>query len=82
MSDLNDLPASVMGAVRDIMMSNQNLFQKDLENRYAPQQHATPDEVEAVTQNNTVEVPDPAPAAVEIDVESTTTDELETPDVS
>jgi len=70
MSKLDDTPESVMAAVRDIMMKNQNLYQKDLESQFAPQQHATPDEVEAVTQNNTVEVPDPAPAAVDVDPET------------
>ena len=80
MSDLNDTPASVMGAVRDVMMQNQNLYQKDLENRYAPQQsNPTPAAAEASTPDNTVEVPDPTPPAVEIDVESVIpTDELET----
>jgi len=33
--DLKDTPESLMGAVRDIMMKNQNLFRQDLESKYA-----------------------------------------------
>jgi len=63
MPDLKDTSqiTGLMSAVKDIMMKNQNLYQKDLEAKYAPQQHATPAEVEAVTQDNTVEVPEPVP---------------------
>jgi hypothetical protein len=69
MTDLKDTSqiTGLMSAVRDIMMKNQNLYQKDLEAKYAPQQHATPAEVEAVTQDNTVEVPEPVTDPVDVD---------------
>lgn len=44
MTDLKDIPASLMSAVRDVVNSNQNLFQKDLEKRYGvsqPEQQST-----------------------------------------
>ena len=46
--DLKDTPASLMGAVRDIMMKNQNLYQQDIEAKYGKYSTipaATPDEV-------------------------------------
>lgn len=69
MPDLKDTSqiTGLMTAVKDIMMKNQNLYQKDLEAKYAPQQHATPAEVEAVTQDNTVEVPEPVTDPVDVD---------------
>lgn len=69
MPDLKDTSqiTGLMSAVKDIMMKNQNLYQKDLEAKYAPQQHATPAEVEAVTQDNTVEVPEPVTDPVDVD---------------
>ena len=73
MPDLKDNPESLMSAVRDIMMKNQNLYQQDLEakyGKYTPQTHATPDEVEAATADNTVEVPDPVVDAQDVDPET------------
>mgnify|MGYP000882245969 FL=1 len=69
MPDLKDTSqiTGLMSAVKDIMMKNQNLYQKDLEAKYTPQQHATPAEVEAVTQDNTVEVPEPVTDPVDVD---------------
>jgi len=72
MPDLKDTSqiTGLMSAVKDIMMKNQNLYQQDLESKYGnytPQQHATPDEVEAVTQNNKVEVPEPTQEPVDVD---------------
>jgi len=46
--DLKDTPASLMSAVRDIMMKNQNLYQNDVEAKYSKYSTipaATPDEV-------------------------------------
>lgn len=42
MADLKDIPASLMSAVRDVVNTNQNLFQKDLENRYGVKQPEAP----------------------------------------
>lgn len=76
MADLKDTQsqhAGLMSAVRDIMMKNQNLYQQDLEakyGKYTPQTHATPDEVEAATADNTVEVPDPVVDAQDVDPET------------
>lgn len=72
MTDLKDTSqiTGLMTAVRDVMMKNQNLYQRDLEARYGGQTHATPDEVEAVASRNTVEVPDPTSPAVDVDPEN------------
>ena len=73
MPDFKDTPESLMSAVRDIMMKNQNLYQQDLEakyGKYTPQTHATPDEVEAATADHAVEVPDPVADAQDVDPET------------
>lgn len=61
MADLKDTPESLISAVRDIMMKNQNLYQQDIERQYA--QYSTVPTPE-------VEVPDPAPEAQEFDTDN------------
>lgn len=59
MPDLKDIPASLMSAVKDVVGSNQNLFQQDLERKYGytpPQEPAVEPEVEPDT--GTEESPD------------------------
>lgn len=49
MPDLKDIPASLMSAVKDVVGSNQNLFQQDLERKYGytpPQEPAVEPAVE------------------------------------
>lgn len=75
MTDLKDTQQlqGLMSAVRDVMMKNQNLYQQDIERqygKYTPQQHATPAEVETVTSQNTVEVPEPIVEPETVDPET------------
>lgn len=61
MSGLNDGPASAISAIRDVLMKNQDLKQKDLEARYGHygQQPETPVENGAEeTPIEPVETPD------------------------
>jgi hypothetical protein len=55
MIDLKDIPASLMSAVRDVVNSNQNLFQKDLEKRYSVSQPEQSVETPVKTDTNNEE---------------------------
>lgn len=55
MPDLKDIPASLMSAVKDVVNSNQNLFQRDLERKYG---YTPPQEPAVEPDTGTEESPD------------------------
>lgn len=60
MADLRDTPASLMSAVRDIMMKNQDIRQQEIEKeygKYTQQQPEVPD--------NSVDIPSTEPEQVD-----------------
>jgi hypothetical protein len=61
--------SSLISAVSDIMMKNQNLYQQDLESQYA-QYNKTPEEIQAQVAQNEIDVPDPVSDAVDVDPET------------
>lgn len=67
MADIKDTEnsyKSLMSAVRDVMMKNQNLYQQDLERQYARYNQQTPQEVEDTIAKNVVDIPDPTDTSV------------------